>query len=90
MHANADREPRASGLAVAGGAKKLEPGSEYVISFTFANTNAADLKACFRLAPVGEVNPNEPETLIRALDLQRVPQIEQVKFHRHYCLAASR
>jgi len=29
---------------------------------------------------------DKPETLLSALDLQKLPELQGIKFHRHYCM----
>lgn len=70
--------------------KKLQPGREYFIWFNFPDSKPVDLKILARFAPTGEMNPNQPETIARALGVDRVVAAGHTKFHRHYCLGGVR
>lgn len=70
--------------------KKLQPGREYFIWFAFENSQAGDLSAALRFVPAGELNPNNPETLVHRMGLEDFVGGEKMSFHRHYCLGAIR
>lgn len=67
--------------------KKLEPGREYFIWFGSDTNRPLDLHVALRCAPGGSVDPNEPESLIRALGMTSATTNS---CHRHYCLGAIR
>lgn len=67
--------------------KKLEPGREYFIWFGNDTNRPINLQLALRFAPGGGVDPNEPESLIRALGMTGGATNA---YHRHYCLGAIR
>jgi hypothetical protein len=68
--------------------KKLQPNREYLIWFAFPEPRPVELRAALRFVPSGQVDPNRPETLIRALGWENMLKSEPGKLHRHYCLGA--
>lgn len=68
--------------------KKLEPGREYCIWFGADTNRPVSLEFAFRFAPPASVDPNAPESLLRALGLTEVGGTHS--FLRHYCLSAMR
>ena len=68
--------------------KKLQPHREYLIWFAFLESRPVDLRATLRFAPPGQVDPNKPETLVRALGWENLLSLDPGKMHRHYCLGA--
>src|SRR5436190_15174107 len=71
-------------------AKKLQPGRDYFIWFSFGDNQPAEIHALLRFIPPGEINPNQADTLASALGLGRPGAAEHIQFHRHYCMGASR
>jgi hypothetical protein len=68
--------------------KKLQPNRDYLIWFSFLEADPIDLRASLRFVPAGQVDPNKPESLIHALDWEKVLKAEPGQLHRHYCLGA--
>ncbi|MHB8524014.1 MAG: hypothetical protein ACYDH9_25100 [Limisphaerales bacterium] len=70
--------------------KKLQPGRAYFIWFGFDDPQPVEFQAAMRFARPGEIDPNNPETLVRAMGLEGMVGAERMTFHRHYCLGAIR
>jgi hypothetical protein len=68
--------------------KKLQPNRQYFIWFAFRDSRPVALRAALRFVASGQVDPNKPETLIRALGWEKLLSSAPGKLHRHYCLGA--
>jgi len=71
-------------------AKKLQPGRAYFIWLAFDRPESVEFHAAMRFARPGEIDANNPETLVRAMGLEGLVGTEGILFHRHYCLGAIR
>jgi serine/threonine protein kinase len=67
--------------------KKLQPGREYFIWFGSDTNRPVDLQVALRFVSAGIGDPNQPESLIRALGFSTAATNVS---HRHYCLGAIR
>ena len=63
--------------------KKLQPGRDYFIWFSFDNDQPVELQTAMRFVETGAIDPNRAETLFNTLRLEHAGTFN---FHRHYCL----